>query len=319
MVFCYKLLRKLIIICLFFSAFSSTNHYLYSSGIDIIANVNGKNIFFNDIEDYRKINKIIQKIDTSKKEALKKIIQFNLIIQHAQSLNIFISNQDKNNYIKQVIKNLGLKNTSLPKYLKSKGISSKKINQFIEFNTYYNKMIQFMSYSRATVSEQEITSKINNLLSLNGKPKFLLYEVVVDNEEMANKIYQRIKKSKLKLTTFKKQASLHSIYLSHHNSGKIGWVNLNELSIEEQKILATMKPNSLSKVVETNDDFYKIYYVEDIQPVIYFDSNNSDQVKQLRSMIEQKIFYEKVESNIKNYLSTLEQNASITIYSKQYQ
>lgn len=289
----------------------------------IIATVNGVNIFNYDVEIRLKILKLLNKNLNENELNLKstiinQLIEEKLIILEAKKYNLSVSSKDIIEQLKYI--------ESLNKWDKDYiyrqgekfGLSKNVIQEYIYQQALSQQFIQGIAASGSQITKQELDQEYYNLLGLNGKIQYLISEIFVSSlsrtkeeaEKEINKIYSNLKHG----NNFNIMVSSYSdnIY-SKNNNGLVGWVYETELSDKEKELLNSITKNQFTTPIFLNNGYY-IFKLLDKKTILYIDTNDINQVNQLKSLLKQKLINDKANVLINNYVANLKNKAVINYY-----
>ena len=171
----------------------------------------------------------LELLELSKNSIIKEIIK-------KKEVNKFIKVQENINLKAKLIKehylSLGFKNESeYLNFLNQEGVNYNIIKEKILVEKLWNVLIYEKFNKKAKIDKSEISNKVNEYFKNQEKLyevelSEILFDYDVDYDEVANFI---------DMFGFESAVAKFSISNSASNGGKIGWVNINNLSKEIQK------------------------------------------------------------------------------------
>lgn len=138
-------------------------------------------------------------------------------------------------------------------YLSDYDTSIKEIRKKLVIEQTWNKMIFEIYKDKIIIDEKKITQTLDSLIKEKGKQKsFKLYEIVFSqkNKENFKKKYEEII-SAIESLGFKEAALMYSISDTAKLSGKIGWINQNQLSKKILNEIQGLEVGSYTKPINT--------------------------------------------------------------------
>ena len=169
-------------------------------------------------------NKLIQVAKESLiREKIKKI-------EISKSNNIKINDEYLDNVIKNIYRNIGLKNEEeFRNYISSNNIDILTIRKKLSYEAFWNQLIYDKFFTKIKIDKEKIKRDIQEN---NQKLKsYLLYEILYNADESikAKQIFEKIKKS-ISKDGFQNTAAIFSISESSKSGGKLGWINESSMN-----------------------------------------------------------------------------------------
>lgn len=294
-----------------------------SKATDIIANVNGENIFNYDTEVRSKILKLLNtNVNENelnfKKNITTQLIEEKLITLEAKNYNLSVSEEDIENQLHYIESLNKWSKDSIYTKGKKLGLRASDIKDYIYQQVLSQEFVQGIAASGSQVTKEELDKEYYNILGLNGKTQYLISEIFVSSlnktkeeaEKEINKIYNNLKQG----NNFNIMVSSYSdnIY-SKNNKGIVGWVYETEISDETKKLLNSITKNQFTSPIFLNNGYY-IFKLLDKRPILYIDTNDINQVNQLKIALRQKLMNDKANIIITNYIENLKTKAIINYY-----
>jgi len=283
-----------------------------------IAIVNGNQIFIDDINKRVEVVAFINNVDKKdvKKIIMDKYIEEILILENAAKYNITTSNNEAIARLRLLEKNAKLKEGY---FTNNKKINSLDVIEYVSQQITIQKFMQGLVSSRVKVSALEIEQEMKRIIDFNGTVEFLLSEIFVsfsnktqdDAYDIIKSVYEKLKKG----ADVNKLIMLYSDSMNKNKNGEIGWISQNLLPNEILAQLSNMGKNDFTTPIFKNNGF-QIIILRDIRPFININVANPNEVAQIKNMLEDKIFNEKSESVVEDFLRDTYSKASINIISE---
>ena len=277
----YYLFIQFILLTILLSTLKANEVKIISKiGNEIITNVDVKNEYNYLVT----LNKSLKEIDKNEvisfaqnsliKEKIKKneIVKFYELNQKNETVDLMIEG---------IYKNLGLESkNSFKKYLENNNLKFDDVYKKIEIEAVWNQMIYQKFKDKIFIDEKKLKKKI--LDNENEIESLLLAEIVLnlENKKEIDKKYNELIKN-INTFGFKESVLKFSISNSKSNSGKIGWVNKNNLSKKIQLALNEIKIGEITKPILISSGLL-VLKLEDKK----FEKKNNDLNKELQKLID---------------------------------
>ena len=190
-------------------------------------------------------------------------------------------------------------------YLSKFDLNINVVNKKIAIERAWNKMIFDKFKNQIVVNEFKIKEELENKLDTSEiQTSYLISEILFQskNEKEFQETYNEIIKT-VEESSFKSAASIYSISDTSINSGEIGWVKKNEISISIYNELNKINIGDISQPIKVASGFL-IIYLEDIKKVEQ-EINLEEEFKKVviteknRQLNEYSIiYYKKIEKQI---------------------
>ncbi len=239
----------LIFLYFIFSFFIINN--LYAKKIEILYKVENYPITNKDIA--KEINYLIMLNEELKKIDEKELIQYatKSIIKEKVKKNEILKNfqfggnesliQKQVDFLRN---NLNLNQSEFQNLLNSLDISKKYLNEKIEIELMWNKLIYTIYKDKLVINEIEIKNKLKADLEnpSNFLEEYLLYEILFTPSQKSDLESNKLKIEKsIKEIGFENTANILSEASSSKVSGKIGWIKENQLTKEILKNIKNLE------------------------------------------------------------------------------
>ncbi len=277
----YYLFIQFILLTILLSTLKANEVKIISKiGNEIITNVDVKNEYNYLVT----LNKSLKEIDKNEvisfaqnsllKEKIKKneIVKFYELNQKNETVDLMIEG---------IYKNLGLESKDgFKKYLENNNLKFDDVYKKIEIEAVWNQMIYQKFKDKIFIDEKKLKKKI--LDNENEIESLLLAEIVLnlENKKEIDKKYNELIKN-INTFGFKESVLKFSISNSKSNSGKIGWVNKNNLSKKIQLALNEIKIGEITKPILISSGLL-VLKLEDKK----FEKKNNNLNKELQKLID---------------------------------
>ena len=277
----YYLFIQFILLTILLSTLKANEVKIISKiGNEIITNVDVKNEYNYLVT----LNKSLKEIDKNEvisfaqnsllKEKIKKneIVKFYELNQKNETVDLMIEG---------IYKNLGLESKNgFKKYLENNNLKFDDVYKKIEIEAVWNQMIYQKFKDKIFIDEKKLKKKI--LDNENEIESLLLAEIVLnlENKKEIDKKYNELIKN-INTFGFKESVLKFSISNSKSNSGKIGWVNKNNLSKRIQLALNEIKIGEITKPILISSGLL-VLKLEDKK----FEKKNNNLNKELQKLID---------------------------------
>lgn len=227
--------------------------------------------------------------DKLKDNILEKLILDELIEQEIDKKKISITDEEVNNLYEQTIKDMGGQE-EYEQFLKQQNITDEFIRDSIR-KDYKQQKLEEAFYKNNKISDDEISAYYE--ANKDKLTKYSISHIMLDNEEAANKVYEKLQAGEDFAELAKKEST--DTYTAA-NGGSMGEVQASSLPKEFSEVIKDLAIGSYSKVFKTNMGFH-IVKVED----------KKDQLEDLRSEIEQSLKSQK----FVDFMKELRQSADV--------
>tara|TARA_B100001027_G_scaffold196261_1_gene153019 strand:- start:757 stop:1602 length:846 start_codon:yes stop_codon:yes gene_type:complete len=237
----------------------------------------------------------------AKRSMIKETIRKSEILKYKE---LDLKSSQINNVLKNIIQNLNFSDLSqFENYLDNFNISIDDIREKIEIENEWKNLI-YARYSKSVkIDKDEFINKIEKISKKEFSLEYNLSEIVFSKKQNVS-ITDQSKKilESIKINGFENTANLYSIADSSKTGGKIGWVKKNNLSLEINSELESLKINSFSNPIKIGNNYLILKINEMKEVAIEFDKQKeldrmimSETSKQLDKF--SNIFYNKIKLN----------------------
>ena len=252
-----------------------------------------------------------ENIDSTKRQALEKLINYKLKKNQVIKFNIQTDNNDQiNSYLNNLSSKYKTDVNGIKKIFKNNGLDFDLYLNEIKNEFNWQKLIVNKFKDQVIFNEKEIDSELNNFIETqNNLEEYKLAEIEIslkNNLEDKNTILEV--NNEIENIGFKKTAAKYSISTSSLDGGNIGWINSKSLSKKILAIVDKMKIGDISKpIIQTNTA--TIIKLLDKRTL---DADNVD-LNKLREKIIKNKKNELLNLYSNNYLSKIRNNSLIEI------
>ena len=190
------------------------------------------------------------------------------------------------------------------------GVPTKTLEDEIEAQIAWGKVIQQEVRPDITVSDSEVDDALSQLRAQAGKPQFLIAEIFLPVATGADEPAARQLADRLEFEIRKNHAPFHKVAAQFSqapgaatNGGDFGWVQQGQLDPELDALLAVMKEGQMSPPVRTHDGLYIILMRK--KSVI------TDQTLPDREELREKLGVAKLERGQRHLMQQLKSSAFI--------
>jgi len=275
----------------------------------ILAKVNGEPITIQDLE----IEKIFlfftqiqskashESISTINKNLLGKIIDKKILLQEARKNNITITREESEKEIEKIKSDYP--EETFVNFFKENAISYHEWkNKLIELMI-IQKLLDSVTTSNPSVSDEEIylyyKAHMDDFKNIN---KILLRQILLQDAKIAEEVKKRLKAGE----NFEKLAAEFSIGYEKKNGGLLPLLSIDELPKELEDVFK-LNTNEIFGPVKTDYGYHIVRVEKKLM-------RKKIELKDARNSILEILKMEKINNNLKEYLTNLRKNAKIEIF-----
>ena len=269
---------------------------------DIVTNIDIKNEFKYLLAVDRNFSKLDENkgLEIAKNNAIKDMIRKNRL---KKTFNLGDNYDLVDKIILDYFKSIGLTNKKqIIEFLKNFDLEYKFVQKKFEIETLWKELIVLKYLSKVNIDEDKIKKKLERE-KLKKKKSFLLSEILFELKDTENleKKFNLIKDD-ISKNGFEASATLFSISETSKTSGKIGWVNENQLSKKFLDNILNLNINDITNPIRVSSGFL-ILKLEDTKEIIQTNDINKElkkimQYEKNRQLNDfSNIFYEKLKIN----------------------
>ena len=244
--------------------------------------VNGIEISEHDINLAKELLHISENFDNLEKnlreEIINLIVEKRLLAQH--SMLILKDNTEFNQKVRQAKEELALN-----MWIQRETVKLKEKLKETDLETFYNK---------------------NKNLFLVPK-QYKLRQIVLPDEKSMNKVFNLLKDKNSSVETFSQMAKEKSIDSTSEIGGDLGWIELEGLLPDVQKVITTMQKNQIVRLKNKTELGFHIFYLED------FKNSQFMKLESVEEDIKEILMKEKIDEMMDQTVKRLKKSAEIKI------
>ncbi len=190
------------------------------------------------------------------------LIEEQLMLQEAKRLDIQVSAEEVEKGFAKLAEQNGMPAPQFREVVRRSGVPVRAMDRQIKAQIAWGRVVQQKLRPTISVNDLEVDSMIERLRRNIGKDEYLLAEIFlpVDNPAEAGQIGQLASKLTRELlqgkAPFPRVAAQFSQSASSKRGGDMGWVEADQLPVELEEVLATMKEGDLSEPIKTLSGYY---------------------------------------------------------------
>lgn len=192
-------------------------------------------------------------------EALSQLIQETIFLKEAEKKGVKVPDEEVQRRLKSVIDDYP--EDIFDKTLQRSKLTVADMRDDISRKLTIEKLIEAEVYSHVEVSDDEISRYFREHKAEFDRPKQVsARQIVVEDEELASGLHDRLLKGADFATTAKEQ----SLSPDGADGGDLGYFTMGEMPPEFEEVVFKLKPGQLSPVVQSPYG-YHIFKVEDVR------------------------------------------------------
>lgn len=240
------------------------------NGLGIAAVINDEVISVLDLESRLSLIIISSGMDASQQtrdrvrpQVLRGLVDEKLMKQEANRVGIKITQQDVQGGLKRIAAGNNMTADQMAQDIAKMGLPMSVMTARLEAELGWQSYV-FRNLSRSIkISDEEITDEIERIQTNAGKPEYLMAEIFLSVDKPAQDtemraLAQRLVQELENGASFKALASNFSRAPSAAVGGDMGWVQLNDLDLDLQRIVRKLKPGQVSIPVRTLGGYHMI-------------------------------------------------------------
>ncbi len=252
-----------------------------------------------------------KKFNEQKKNLLEGLIEEKLLLSKAEELELDVEN-DLELYIENIKKENNLKtDEELKRALLEQGINYDEWKKQLKNQVLQQKLIQKELGDKITIENSELLDYYKkHLKEFKEEAVYTLQAIFVDGTHPDSEKRKKEIVEKLKQIDFARVAGEYSDEPLKKLKGELGIFKESELAPEILKIVKKLKKGDLSNWIEYKNGWL-IIKLKDFKP------ERIPEFKEVQNKIREKIYFQKREKFLKEYIKELKKEAYIKIYKKQ--
>ncbi len=294
----------------------------YTTADSIVAIVNNKIITSYDIQLKERMllgylksqgfegKELQKKFEENKKNILQGLIDEKLLLSRAEELGLEVKN-DLELYIENIKKENNLKSDKeLRNALLKQGINYEEWKKQLENQILQQKLIQHEMGDKVKVENRELLDYYNNHKDeFKEEAVYTLQAIFISNERPNTEEIKKKIKELLKKEEFTKVAEEYSDEPLKKLKGELGVFKESELAKEILSVVKNLKKGEISDWIAYKNGWL-IVKLSDFSP------EKIPEFKEIQEKIRQKLFFEKRQEFLKEYIKKLRKEAYIKIIKK---
>lgn len=208
-----------------------------------------------------------EEIDRLRLQVLRQLIDEVLQIQHAQTAEVTITQDEINQSFDRIARNFGRTPDQFRKFLRDQGSSERSIRRQIEGELAWQRYLRRRVEPFVNVGEEEVKAILERLEAAKGTEEFHLNEIYLsatpDRTEQvyasARQLIQEIQKGQAPFGYFARNFSEAS---TRGVNGDLGWVRAAQLPPELSSAAAQMAPGQVVGPIQVPGGFSLLYLVD---------------------------------------------------------
>lgn len=192
------------------------------------------------------------------------LIEEQLMLQEAKRLEIAVTPEDVEKGFAKLAEQNGIETAKFREMVRRSGVPVRAMDRQIMAQIAWGRVVQQKLRPSISVNDLEVDGMIERLRHNIGKDEYLLGEIFLpvddpkeaaQTEKLAEKLTREMLQGKV---PFPRVAAQFSQSVSSKRGGDMGWVEVGQLPVELEDVLATMKEGDLSAPIKTLAGYYII-------------------------------------------------------------
>lgn len=245
-----------------------------------------------------KKEKIINKLH---KDMLSKMIEFKLIEQEAERLNIKVSDDELQASIERILKKEDISEEELIASLLKEKITFEEYKNDIRSQILQPKLINRVIKANVIITDEEIKEYYDQHEDeYSGSKKYYLRNILASGQEEIERAKQFLDSGQ----DFKEVAQLHSIAPNASSGGDLGAFELDVFAEDIKENILLLEKNQYTDVILTDGGF-QIFFLENIEETI------GTTLEQAKDAIVRKLFAAKAEKKYKEWVTNVKERSHL--------
>lgn len=244
---------------------------IYNGDIKIVALVNGEIISTEDIENRVNAFTMTTRIPLNSQtknmivqRVLQSTIDEKIKLQDAEKNGIKISDKDINASIIGFEKGNNIPKGKLKDILKKENVKESVFRDQMKSDLAWIRLVRRKMMADSELTQKEIDEAIKRAEKDFSKPKYLVSEIVIKNDNARN--LQDLVNNLRQDPRFELYAMQFSQSPSSSSGGKLGWVNKGQLPVPLERALRKMSNGSISDPIKVGGDYYILKLEKSFDP-----------------------------------------------------
>jgi peptidyl-prolyl cis-trans isomerase SurA len=193
-------------------------------------------------------------------QVVDSLIDERLKMQEARRLKVTVTTEEVRSAVNTIEDRNGMQPGTLRAMMDERGIDMDTLYGQIESDSVWVKVAQAHLAREVVVTAAEVKSVIDRAKSNQGKPEYLLSEIVIPisftlPEQAARELGQRLVQQIRGGAPFQAAAQQYSQSATAAVGGDLGWVIQGDLEGDLSKVVPTLEPNEISEPMRVADSF----------------------------------------------------------------
>jgi peptidyl-prolyl cis-trans isomerase SurA len=234
---------------------------------------------------------------------LEKMIEFKLIEQEAQRLNIKVSDKELQAAIDRVLEKEGITKEELETSLLKDKITFKEYEKDIRSQLLQPKLINREIKSNVVITDEEIKEYYDeHEAEYSGKKKYYLKNILAAGQEEIEKAKQLLDLGQ----SFEEVARLYSMAPNANSGGDLGAFELDAFAEDIRDNILLLEKNQYTGAILTDGGF-QIFFLENIE------ISEGKTIKQASDEIANKLFAVKAEKKYLEWVKEVKERSLVKI------
>ena len=201
-------------------------------------------------------------------QVLDMLIEEQIKLQEARRLRINVSDEEIEQGFQTIAKQNNIPTDVFKKALAQRGIKMSTMNDQIEAQISWTKIVQKRVRPRVEVSDADIDSELDLMRGNSGKNQYRLAEIFLpvadgvkasDVKSVARKLSDQLQQQP---DAFPKVARQFSQSAGAEQGGLIGWVFGSQVAEEVEKVLPSLEKGQVSQPIEAASGYYILMMID---------------------------------------------------------
>ena len=196
-------------------------------------------------------------------QILRQLVDEMLQLLEAQKFNVKVSNDDIEAALKRIGQQNSITSEQINKMLDENGIAHATLNQQLQADIAWQKLVQQRLSPRVSVSDDEIDAVLARMQETASSAQYLVAEIFVpvespDKEAQAKESISNIRAQLSQGASFAAMARQFSKASTANAGGDMGWVTEADLTAEVANAVRAMRPTTVSDPIRGAGGFYLV-------------------------------------------------------------
>ena len=257
----------------------------------------------------------MQAVAKLRDEMLNNLIDTKLTEQEVKRYNITITEEEVENYIRQLKQRRSITDEQLRALLAEQGLTLEDYRKEVKLQLQRTKLVNREVRSKVVITEADIKAYYEkNKAKYGGGTRYHLWNLFVKlpaqaspaDREAAQGLLAEVLAELRRGRSFPEIVRLTTERASALQGSDLGLFRVEELTPQLREVVRGLKPGQFSAVVES-DFGYQIVYIQEIQETV------SKPLAQVEAEIQDILFRERVDDRFSSWLSDLRKRSHIKI------